>query len=504
MDANKESIERLIHVAAATSQELYASILDDVSTRDLCDSNTPILLRDVLELRMGIKFILVDLQTTLRACFSTEKAYEKRYHLKNLYAGMLEGYKLLYGFGKMRKHTIWARIGEDLLAEMPTNGMQPKVLEALRIQYNSITQQMLRIESTKTDNDDRNLTYHYDDDLLLVYRLTLKTDSEEKASLKYMDYIKVLGAMLELGNQIEAVEAFAGKLLPIGKGHFDEIALAFVQKVADTFGKHQQLPVVLSAAVDQGAKQLDSFADYKRGVITIEEYINKSLSVKSIIPEFGIMKDLLDVQMLVSFMMADMATILRSYIGAGSKVEYPLFLRRLTVSRVSSLAHLIGYQKEGSDSMWSSIMAVVPSDNQSLLNEAETIKLELKGMRKPEDCDTRAIYVHLIDNHKYNSNIPAIVKNLAEISILSEIRASQEMVSLCGRISRFLVQLMGALSESARKMRIENNKRLKLQLDKIRALTSHPNCPLVFRDSMRKQMDELERLFEIDNNAPPN
>ena len=87
MDANKESIERLIHVAAATSQELYASILDDVSTRDLCDSNTPILLRDVLELRMGIKFILVDLQTTLRACFSTEKAYEKRYHLKNLYAG---------------------------------------------------------------------------------------------------------------------------------------------------------------------------------------------------------------------------------------------------------------------------------------------------------------------------------------------------------------------------------------------------------------------------------
>ena len=503
MDANKESIETLLQIAAETTQELYISILDDVSTSSLCDSNTPILLRDVLELRMGIKFILVDLQTTLRACLFTEKAYEKRYHLKNLYAGMLEGYKLLYGFGKMRKHTIWARIGEDLLAETPKNEKQPNVLEALRIQYNSITQQLLKIESSKTDNDDRNLTYHYDDDLLLVYRLTLKTDSEEKASLKYMDYIKVLGAMLELGNLIEAAEALAGKVLPIGKGHFDEIALVFLQKVADTFGKHQRLPIVLSTAVDQGAKQLDSFADYKRGVITIEEYINKSLSVKSIIPEFGILKDLLNVQMLVSFMEADMATILRSYIDAGSIVEYPLFLRRLTISRVSSLAHLIGYKKDDSDSMWSSIMAVVPSDNQSLLNEAETIKLELKGMRRPEDRDTRAIYVHLIDNRKYNSNIPAIVKNLDGISILAEIRASQKMVSLCGRISRFLVQLMGILSESARNKRMESNKRLKRQLDRIKALTSHPNCPPIFRDSMKQQMDELEKLFEIENNDPP-
>ena len=41
---------------------------------------------------MDVKFILVDLQTIIRACFMTEKAYEKRYHLKNLYAGMLEGY----------------------------------------------------------------------------------------------------------------------------------------------------------------------------------------------------------------------------------------------------------------------------------------------------------------------------------------------------------------------------------------------------------------------------
>ena len=499
MDANKESIEKLIQIAAVKSQELYASILDDVSTSDLCDSNTPVLLRDVLELRMGIKFILVDLQTTLRACFSTEKAYEKRYHLKNLYAGMLEGYKLLYGFGRMRKHTIWARIGKDLLAETQKNGNKPNAFEALNAQYNRITQQLLTFESNLADNDDRNLTYHYDDDLLLVYRLTLKTDSEEKASLKYIDYMGVLGAMQDLGNQIEDVEALAGKALPIGEGHFDEIALVFAQKVAGYFGKHQQLPTVLSEAVDEGAKRLDSFAEYKKGVVNIEEYISKTYSATIEIPEFGVMKDLLDVQMLVSFMMADMATILRSYIGAGSIVEYPLFIRRLTISRVSSLAHLIGYKKDDSDSMWSSIMAAIPPESQSLHDEAVVIKQKMKGMRKPGDSDTRALYVHLIDNHKYHSNIPTIVKNLAGITILSEIRASQEMVLLCGRISRFLVRLMGVLSESARKARIESNKRLKHQLDIIRTLTSHPNCPPVFRDSMRQQMDELERLFKINN-----
>lgn len=496
MDASKETMDKLIHSVVAATQELYASITEDASVMDNCESKTPSLLRDVAELRMDVKFILVDLQTIMRSCFDTDKAYEKRYHLKNLYAGMLEGYKLLYGFGNMRKRTVWARIGDDLQTEIQTN---QALFGDLKGSYDEITKRLLTIEATRTDQDDRNLTYHYDDDLLLVYRLTLKTNSEEIAAEKYMVFMKILGSMLNLGNQIEIQEAINGKALPVGGGSHDDVALMIVQKVAESMSKHPQLEEVLSTAVENGAKQLDSYADYKKGVLNIEDYIARNIQVKMEIPEFDIIKQMLDVQMLVSFMMADMATILRSFLGAGSKVEYPLSLRRLTISRVSTLNHLISYRKDVSDSMWCRIISVIPTDNKKLQDEAEKILLALKSLRKPGDCDKRALYVHLIDNHKYHSNVPDIVNSLEDVTILSELQSSQEVVKMCGRISRFIANLMTALSAQARKARIESSRKLKEQIDGIRNLTNHPNCPDVFRDSMRQQMDDLEKLLDFDN-----
>lgn len=495
MDASKQTRENLILNAAVATQELYTTILEDASVIEACGDSVPLLLRCVPELRMDAKFILVDLQTIIRACFVTEKAYEKRYHLKNLYAGMLEGYKLLFGFGNMRRRTIWARIGEELQRLYQDNPDIASAFEPLKLKYDEISQQLLAIEATNTDRDDRNLTYHYDDDLLLVYRLTLRTDSEEKASLKYIEFVKILGAMLQLGNQIELTEAVLGYTLPQGKVHHDDVALNAVKIVAETLGKHPQLPEVLSVAVDKGASQLDSFAKYKKEVVTVEERVGEIINHEIEIPEFDVIKALLDIQMLVSFMIADMAAILRGFVGAGSKAEYPLILRRMTISRVSTLSHLIGYGSDGADSMWSGIISVIPKDGYELQEEAEKIELVLKGIRKPDDCDRRALYVHLIDNKTYDSNVPAIVQKMEDITILSELQESQEIIKICGRISQFVAKLMTVLSENARKSRIQSEKKLKNQMNDIRKMADRPNVPKVLRDTIRKHLDEIEPLM---------
>ena len=495
MDASKQTIENLILNAAAATQELYTTILEDAAVLEACDESVPSLFRCVPELRMDVKFILVDLQTIIRACFVTEKAYEKRYHLKNLYAGMLEGYKLLYGFGSLRRRTVWARIGEELNRLDQDNPDIASAFEPLKLKYDEISQQLLAIEATNTDRDDRNLTYHYDDDLLLVYRLTLKTDSEEKASLKYIEFVKILGAMLQLGNQIELTEAVLGHTLPQVNAHHDDMALTVVKIVAETLGKHPQLPEVLSVAVDKGAAQLDSFAKYKKDVVTVEKRVGEIINNEIEIPEFDVIKALLDIQMLVSFMMADMAAILRGFVGAGSKAEYPLILRRMTISRVSTLSHLIGYGSDGADSMWSGIISVIPKDGDELQEEAEKIELALKGIRKPDDCDRRALYVHLIDNKTYDSNVPAIVQKMEDITILSELQESQEIIKICGRISQFVAKLMTVLSEDAKKSRIKSEQKLKKQMSDIRKMADRPNVPKVLRDTIRKHLDEVEPLM---------
>ena len=495
MDASKKTIENLILSAAVATQELYTTILEDAAVLEACDERVPSLLRCVPELRMDVKFILVDLQTIIRACFVTEKAYEKRYHLKNLYAGMLEGYKLLYGFGSMRRRTVWARIGEELNRLDQDNPDMASAFEPLKLKYDAISQQLLAIEATNTDRDDRNLTYHYDDDLLLVYRLTLRTDSEEKASLKYIEFVKILGAMLQLGNQIELTEAVLGHTLPQVNAHHDDVALNAVKIVAETLGKHPQLPEALSVAVDKGASQLDSFAKYKKDVVTVEKRVGEITNNEFEIPEFDVIKALLDIQMLVPFMMADMAAILRGFVGAGSKAEYPLILRKMTISRVSTLSHLIGYGNDGADSMWSGIISVIPRDSYELQEEAEKIEIILKGIRKPDDCDRRALYVHLIDNKTYDSNVPVIVQKMEDITILSELQDSQEIIKICGRISQFVAKLMTVLSENARKSRIQSEQKLKKQMSDIRKMADRPNVPKVLRDTIRKHLDEIEPLM---------
>lgn len=495
MDATKESIANLVQNTATNSKELYATIAKEVAVAKACTEATPALLRDVPELRIDVAFMLVDLQTCIRASLNTDKGYEKRYHLKNLYAGILEGYKLLYGFGKMRHKTIWYKVGKHIDEAITATPEQSQLFEPLKQNYDAITEQLKSIEANMTSKDDRNLTYHYDDDLLLVYRLTLKTNSEDEAIKKYIPFRDVVTAMLGLTLQIELAYGLMGNTLPPKTGKSDGVSLMIVRKVSEVFGNNPKLPVVLSMAVDKGAEFIDSFAGYKEQVLKAKDVLGSMLKVKTELPEFDMIKELLDVQLLVYFMMTDASCIMRAFINSGSDAECPLFLRRLLISRVSTLTHLIGYGGDEENSMWARIMDVIPSTNEELKAEAMVIKNELRQLRQKNDGDTRALFVHLINNHSFESNIPDMVGALEDLTILSELGAAKGIITVCGKISKFMPKVMGALSDQAKKKRMESNKRYKKQMDEFRALTYHPNCPKVLGDSIRQQMDEIEMLL---------
>lgn len=77
MKASKDTIETLVRSVAETNRELYCSMREDVSIFERRREGLPELLRLAVELRMDVKFIMVDLQTCLRACLITGKSYEK-------------------------------------------------------------------------------------------------------------------------------------------------------------------------------------------------------------------------------------------------------------------------------------------------------------------------------------------------------------------------------------------------------------------------------------------
>ena len=497
--ATKGSMDNLIANAGKTNKLLYLSISQEIATINSCDDNIPGLLRIVPELKMDVGFILVDLQTSVRSCLETDKAYEKRYHLKNLYAGLVEGYKLLRGFGNMQSKTIWSRLGIELQRLVKEDENNKDLLLTLKANYEQITKKLHEFELELPAKSDRDLAFHYDDDLSLVYKLTLKTNSEDDAFRTYINFMDVLNAIMGLSHQVELVLSASGSTLPKCEGENDVLSLIIIHRLASLLGQHPKLPDVLTEAIELGANRIDALESYKRGVAKIKAGVSRYIKKDIEIPEFDIINELVDAALLVNFMMSDMATIMKAFMNCKSEAECPLILRRLTISRVSALSHFVGYGKKESDSMLSRIIRIVPDDNTDLKEEGIAIQKLLILCRRPQDRNTRALFIHLIDNRSYLSNIPKIIKKVENLDILAELDDSQLLVKICGRLSTFLMHVMTSLSEKAHNAKNESNKRLRDLINSARNNINDSNRSNAKKRELFSQMEQLERLIGNDN-----
>ena len=100
MEATRETIDNLIINSSKTIEDLFAKVKTDNKLLSLCDGQVSAVLKLMLELRRDIRFVMIDLLTSLRACLNATSTFEKCYHIKNLEGIRVEGYQLLCGYGK--------------------------------------------------------------------------------------------------------------------------------------------------------------------------------------------------------------------------------------------------------------------------------------------------------------------------------------------------------------------------------------------------------------------
>ena len=65
-EASKETVENLIGNFSKTIEDLYKKVVEDISLLKELNEDVPQLLRLAVELRMDMRFILIDLMTSLR------------------------------------------------------------------------------------------------------------------------------------------------------------------------------------------------------------------------------------------------------------------------------------------------------------------------------------------------------------------------------------------------------------------------------------------------------
>lgn len=209
------------------------------------------------------------------------------------------------------------------------------------------------------------------------------------------------------------------------------------------------------------------------------------------------MKDLMNVYLLIEMSFADMSCVIRAFMNAGSDIEYPLTFRRLLVSKVSTLGHLVGYNDtEKDNALWTFIQNAVPADAEKLKTEASEIRMELERLLKQEDVKRRALYVHYLDRDTNDSNIFRILESIEGIDLLIEINAYPAFIKIMGRIRKFLRTLMGEFAIKVDKTTKASNIMMKAQIKRLRQLLKNPKCPAELRISFNKTLDQMEEIFK--------
>ena len=504
-EASKETVENLIDNSSKTIEDLYKKVVEDISFLKELNADVPQLLRLAIELRINMRFILIDLMTSLRSCLNGTYIFEKCYHIKNLEGIRVEGCRLLLGYGEGREGSIWMKLECELKQAYQRfeKSNYAQVYERLLSCYDKVSIQLRTMMTTNEERKSRNLTYHYDDDLYKVYKqlVTVKNKGEDEPMKCVIPWMDALLWIQVLCDSIEYVEVLRGNTFSkvTGFHHFriNVIKLDFYKRTVTEFSRNNQFKETL----DKVLKDIDSVdwaAKEKDKLGRLEYWLDKKAPNQDKPKTIKDMKDLMNVYLLIEMSFADMACVIRAFMNAGSDIEYPLTFRRLLVSKVSTLGHLVGYNDtEKGNALWTFIQKAVPADAEKLKTEATEIRMELESLLNQKDVKHRALYIHYLDRDTNESNVLRILESIERIDLLIEMKAYPAFIKIMGRIRKFLKKLMAELAIRADKTTKASNIKMRAQIQRLRQLLNNPKCPADLRISFNKTLDQMENIFKL-------
>lgn len=368
--ASKETITNLIVSSGLAIEELYRALKVELAVRSLMDEHTPQLYILTQDLQSGIKFILMDISVSCKAEFSVDNKYEKRFYLKNIQASISEGYKLIFNFGKSRKKSLWKK----LMMKICEEGNKELINESIELDKNLET-----FGDKEIDKESRDLTFHYDSEMIKVYQKTLSVDSEEKVMQIVCCFWKLLQDIILFTDKVDAycletigtAKVYPSYSIKVGVNPFH-------QDVCNLINKDGKLENIFKNLSQRGVESIDSMAGHWFSTKRIEEYVKEKAPTIGDIPEIGNVRVLANIQLLLRFMMLDMVAIVDAYIHSSSDIEYAFNLRRVCVAKVSTMVHLYGYTSdEHNRSIWKRVIEMIPNDSGILKETADKISWRL-------------------------------------------------------------------------------------------------------------------------------
>lgn len=218
---------------------------------------------------IGVDFVYINVSISALAALKTDNVYAKRYHWKNVVAGISEGIKYIYTFNGSEKKTL---IGYLKTIFNDSDMMTPVISES----FSSLQALLEKFRSDWEGKDMRDIALHYDKSAEKLIKETMAiTDEEPYASLlsSYLLIMNILHAICTIGYLQSLIENDLG----LSDVNLDETGLlgndgrhmhaiqallegkkfkASIEKYFDVYGKRFQDGIVSFEIIQQGYEVL--------------------------------------------------------------------------------------------------------------------------------------------------------------------------------------------------------------------------------------------------------
>ena len=269
-----------------------------------------------------------------------------------------------------------------------------------------------------------------------------------------------------------------------------------IKLLIDNRGK---LEAAISTVLPKATNQLDEMAKHYFQIQKIQKFIKENAPFNIEIPELSNLETLANHELLIRFMSLDLASVLNAYLHSESDIEASLNLRRIVVIKTSTFVHLYGYdEREHEKSVWKNIQTFIPSDDEELKSEEQTIQSLLsKLVADSDDKNLRASLVHLYNNGSHKSNIE---ETLVSVESLDPAKQTVEILLLMEvykKMEAFTKKLMNTLALNAHQQREASQKEMLDKISKMRQFIEQSNTAPEIKDAFFQMMDKIKNLILI-------
>lgn len=483
--ASKNTIDNLIANSSMVIDELYKSLKGELIVRSLMNNSTPTLYILTQDLQNGIKFMLMDIGVACKAELSVENVYEKRFHIKNIYASISEGYKLLFNFGKSRKESLWKKLMEKL----QENSNPDLIAEGLEIENRLVDFE------TNIDKELRDFTYHYDKQMFEVYQKTVSVNSEEDVMQKVCIFWEILQDIILFTKKVDTfcfVQTRIKKTSSLIQINHSVNSLH--KNASNLIKKDGKLEDLFDKLSPETIKDIDLMAKKWDSARRIKEYIHNNTEIGEM-PEIAHVQILTNLQMLLKFMKLDIQSIVRAYIKSSSNIEYALNLRKVCITKVSTIVHIYGYNEdERSKSIWKQIENIIPVNSLSLRQESYIIANILEKMTSnSNDKNLRNRFIHLFDNSKKCADIADVLEAIEEINPVMQIMDIYLLLEIYKLLMNFTTSIMDTLVNNSHERVLQSTKEINDKMDKFIQIIVNSSLSEEYKSRMHDMFNELKR-----------